>query len=531
MMRRNLLAACGLLVLLLALGLVFYVRSPDADLAAAPPVAAPALGLAPSSPPGTTPARQPMDLDAWKTRIAQAEDLSALMTEALLIADADLKQAVVASLIDRWLLVDAKGFIRFLNALEVGGDRASLAVMALALQESLTRLTPEIAGSDEILTVVQRLISWLASTDPVKALEWAKRFLLEDTLDQALVTIARGLTRSDVPAAIRIAGGIQSPLRRSQAMAAVGTAWAAGNPPAALAWVVSLKNHGERALALNAVLLVTAGRDLPTAARSLSGEARFINEQYVRERAARMAAAGVTEADLANDPQSFREMLESGAIPPPSSPDIELLAGAGRVIASKLASGSAAEGVRWAEALDGDYLKLTSLAGALDSWGKTDPAGALAFVSQNYPANNDLHASVFRAWAASDPRAAAEAAQQIGDPYRRTAVLENVIKVWAGAGEANAAADFLGTLPVSPSTDAASSALAAALSHQQPERAWQIARGISNESAQYRALKSAFSVLVTRDPDAAGQLLHATRLPPQTSKLLSDMLSAVSSPQ
>jgi hypothetical protein len=530
MMRRNLLAACGLIVLLLALGLVFYVRSRNAELAAIAPAAVPAPGLDSASPPGTAPAPQPMDLDSWKTRIAQAEDLSALMKEALLIADADLKQAVVASLIDRWLLVDAKGFIKFINALEVGGDRASLAVMALALQESLTRLSPETAGSDEILTVVQRLISWLASTDPIKALEWAQRYLLEDTLDQALVTIARGLTRSDVPAAIRIAEGIQSPLRRSQAMAAVGTGWAARNPTEALKWVVSLKNHAERALALNAVLLVTAGRDLPVAARSLSGEARFINEQYVRDRAARMAAAGVTEADLANDPESYREMLESGAIPPPSSPDIELLAGAGRVIASKLASDSAAEGVRWAEALEGDYLKLTSLSGALDSWGKTDPEAALAFVSQNYPANNDLHTSVYRAWATADPRAAAEAAQQIGDPYRRTVVMENVIKVWAAAGEANAAADFLGTLPVSPSTDAASSALAAALSHQQPERAWQIARGISNESAQYRAHKSAFAVLVTRDPDAAGQLLHATTLPAQTRQLLSDMLSAVHAP-
>ncbi len=468
----------------------------------------------------------PIDLETWQAMIAESQDLHGLMLAAMKIGDADLQQAVVASIIDRWLVVDAAGFIKHLNALEVSGDKGSLAIVALALQSSLTRLSLESASSDEILVVVQRLISYLASTDPAKALEWARRFLLDDTLDSAVVSIARGMARTDVQAGLRIAESIQSPLRRSQAFAAVGTVWAAQDPVAALTWAVSLKNHSERALTVNAVLLVTARHNPPAAARSLSDQAKRINDQYLQERAAQLAAAGITEADLANDPDSYREMLESGSLPSPTSPDIELMATAGKVIGSKLAGDDALDALAWAESLDGDFLKLTSLSGVLDGWAATDPVAALGWVREKYPDNGDLHTAVFRAWAAGDPAAAAAAAQQIEKPNQRAAILEDVVKVWATKGDSAEATAFVTSLPPSPSTDSASYALATAISYQQPDQAWRIARGIANESAQFRALKSAFSVMVSRDPVAAADTLGATPLPGRTTERLAGILRA-----
>lgn len=527
-MRRITLAAGIAAVIVIAIAWV-AVRSPSGPNS---PVADPAVTAPPSVEDSRTVEQRlaihlPADLKTWQAMIAESDDLKGLLNSVMTVRDPALQQAVVTSIIDRWLLVEPAGFIKYLNAMQVSGDHDSLAVVALALQDSLTRLTVESAGSDEILVVVQRLISYLASTDPAKALEWARRFLLDDTLDSAVVSIARGMSRTDVGEALRIAGSIQSPLRRSQAFAAVGTVWAASNPVAALGWAVSLKNHGERALTINSVLLVTASQNPPAAARSLSDQAKRINDQYVQERAAQLAAAGITEADLANDPDSFREMLEAGTIPPPSSPDIELLATASKVIGSKLASGDPAAALDWAQALDGDFLKLTSLSGVLEGWAKTDPAAALAFVSQNHPANGDLLDSVYRAWAAADPRAAATATRQIEDPNRRQAALENVVKVWAIRGDPDETAGFLSQLPASENTDAASCALATAISFNQPERAWQIAQSITAEATQYRALKSAFSVLVTRDPEAAGQLLATSNLPARTTELLTGVLKAV----
>lgn len=527
-MRRRLLAIC--LILAVAVGwLAIRHSNPSGSRAADSRPVAPPAATGPRAGKAATPADIPMDLATWESRIASADDLSRLMTAAMKIGDAELQRAVVALIIDRWLVVDADGFIKHLNALEVAADRGSLAVVMLALQDSLTRLSPGSAGSDEVLVVVQRLISHLASTDPAKALEWATRFLLEDTLDSALVSIARGMTRTDVQAGLKIAEGIRSPLRRSQAFAAVGTVWAGQDPAAALGWAVSLKNHAERALATNSVLLVTAGKNLAAAASSLSEQARAINDEYLKERAADLAARGLTAADQANDSETYLELLESGDISAPSSPDIELLAGAGKRIASQLAKSDADGAVVWAESLDGDFLKLTSLSGALDGWARNDPAAALSFVDGNYPENLDLYQSVYRAWAATDPGAAARSAGEIAEPGRRSTVLESVMKAWAADGDANEAAAFLAQLPASESTDAASHAVAMAMSYHQPERAWEVARTITNEASQYRALKSAFSVMVTRDPEAAGRLLDASELPPRTTELLSGILSAVTS--
>ncbi len=468
-----------------------------------------------------------VDMAGWRTRIDAAEDFESLMQSALAIADPSFRNTVVSAIIDRWLVVDIPGFIRYLNALEVAGAKDSLAIVALALQDSLARVNDETAASDEILVVVQRLVSYLAATDPWKALAWARKFLLDYTLDSSLVAIARGMARTDVEAALQLAEGIASLLRRSQAFAAIAAVWAAKDPAAAVSWASSLTNPAERALSLNSILLVAADQDLPGAARLLSEQAQLINADYLRERRATLAALGLTEADLVNDPESYRALFESGAIPPPSSPDVELLAAAGKVIGAKLAERAPSSGLTWAESIDGDFLKLTSIAGVVGGWATQDPAGALAWVRQNYPENLDLYTTIHRSWATGDPAAAAASARNWGDAGQRAALLESIMKVWATADDPTGAAAFIGSLAPSADKDSASYAFATTISYHSPDLAWQIARGITDESAQFKALKAAFSAMVVRDPEAAAQALQATNLPARTTALLAGMLNAV----
>jgi hypothetical protein len=471
-----------------------------------------------------------MDFDVWNSRIESAglSGFRALMDEAMRISDPALRHLVVTRLVDKWLLEDARDFTKYFTSLEVEGDERALAVLADALQESLTKLDPERAASDDILVIVQRLISYLAGTDPGKALEWAKKWLLDDTLDSALVSIARGMAKGDIQQGLDVISQIKSPLRRSQALAYVGGVWAARDPNAALKWALGLTNVAERALTLNSVLAVLAQTDPSGAAEDLREQASQITERYAQQRAADLATMGLTEADLANDPESYNDLLASGGIPPVSSPDVELLAEAGTLIGLKLGSVSPAEAVDWALSLSGEYLQLKALSGVLDGWAKIDPVAALNYVNGNYPNNVDLVSSVFASWAASDPVAAAKGTQLIAESSYQEAALNVTIGKWA-VSDVNAAADYVNSLPASQVTDSIKTTLVKAMSQSSPETAWTVAYGISSESAQYSALKNAFAVLVTKDVVNAAQILERDKagLPAATSERLGEMVDAV----
>jgi len=470
------------------------------------------------------------DFDAWNRKI-ESTDLAGfrnLMEEAMRISDPALRHLVVTGLVDKWLLADARDFNKYFTSLEVNGDDRSLAVLADALQESLTKLDPDRAASDDIFVIVQRLISYLAGTDPGKALEWAKKWLLDDTLDSALVSIARGMAKSDVQQGLDVISQIKSPLRRSQALATLGGVWAARDPNSALKWALGLSNPAERALTLNAVLAAVAQTNPSGAADDLKQQANQITAEYAQERAADLAAKGMTEADLANDPESYREMLANGAIPPVSSPDVELMGDVGTLIGAKLGSMNPADAVDWALSLSGEYLQLKALSGVLDGWAKIDPIAALNYVNGNFPNNIDLVSSIFASWATTDPAAAAGGAKLIADSSYQTAALNIAIGKWA-ATDVTAAANYVNSLPASQVSDSIKTTLVTAMSHSSPETAWNIASGISSESAQYSALKNAFAVLVTENATNAALILQNSKanLPVTTYERLGEMVDAV----
>jgi len=405
-----------------------------------------------------------------------------------------------------------------------------MATLVRALQESLTKLTPEQAASDEVLVAVQRMISYLAIHDPDKALFWANQWLLDDTKENALAEVARGFARTDITKALAVIDSMTSPLRRGQALATVGGIWAMRDPEAALKWSMTLSNPAERALTLNQVLLATARMDLDAASQHLKEQAQIMNDNYKAYREAEMARNGLTGIDEANDPERWAEMREGGLIMDPSSPDVELMSESARAIAAKLAAKDAIKAVTWAESLETEFLKTKSVTGALEGWAKVNAAEALAYAMQNYPNDREMMKSIFASWASVDGLAAAEGVKMLDDPAKRAAALEAVVSSWTATGETANVADaaaYLAMQPASEVSDATKAALVVALSQSTPQQAWALAQTISDPKAQFRALKNAFSNLVIQSPAQAEVLLASSSLSNDTSGRLQDMLDAV----
>jgi hypothetical protein len=527
--RINWLLVAGIAALAVVL-VVVCVRIKSADAVASSPRPIKAVAKAAGSEDAAASvSASSLPMETWIQKIGAADSagLKALMAEALSISDPEFRHEVVTAITSRWMKVDARGFLTYLTALEVHGDKLALGILSDALRDSLTELTPAQAGSDDIRLIVQRLVSILVAADPEGALQWARLWLLDDTLETALVSISRSFAHTDVARGLRLIETIQSPLRRNQASAMLAGIWASQNPAAAYEWASNLTERDVRAMSLNSVFLAMAQSDPERAASELRSQAERLNSEYLSERKAEMAAAGIKESDLAQDSETYLEMVRSGAVAPPVSPDVELLAIAAKVIGAKLAESDPEGALAWADSLTGDYLELMTISGVVEGWGRESPIKAAEYLASTYPTNMDLAKSLYGAWAAVDALAAANGTAMIADATQRDTVLADVIKIWSVKGDATEALRYVEQLPAAQKTDSVKYSLSTTISQVSPVEAWTVATGIEDPGMQYRALKSALSVLAARNPDEAVQLLKSSALSPSVSEGLGNVLDAV----
>jgi hypothetical protein len=270
----------------------------------------------------------------------------------------------------------------------------------------------------------------------------------------------------------------------------------------------------------------TAQSDPATAAARLADAERAMSDAYRERYRSDLAAMNLTEADLANDPETYREMLNAGTLPPPTSPDVELMAEAARVIAGRLASGRSGSGTEWANSLENEFLQLQAVKGALAGWSRSEPESAASFVAANYSQSREMLTTVYETWASSDPTRAAAGTGLVKDPVQRAFALESVVSAWA-ATDAAAAAEWVDRLPEAERTDAVRLAVVSGMSAVDPVEAWNRAQAMTDPSLQYRGLKAAFATIVTRDPQAARGLLESANLSTRNAERLRELLAAV----
>jgi hypothetical protein len=275
--------------------------------------------------------------------------------------------------------------------------------------------------------------------------------------------------------------------------------------------------------------MAMAQSDPVSAAAHLSTAELSMAQDYYAQYLADLAAMNTTEAELANAPEVYEEMANAGTLPPPTSPDVELLAEAARVIAGKLALGDGSAGTAWAEALASEFLRVSGVKGALAGWSETDPAAAAAFVAANYGtyggSYGEMVTAVYERWADGAPADAAAATRLLDDAPLRAVATSAVVEAWA-IEEPARAARWVDALPQAEQTDALRLTLATALSASDPEGAWERARAIQDPSMQYRALKAAFAELVIQKPATARDLLAASNLTGRTAERLQELLAA-----
>lgn len=523
--RANLAFLLLVLTAVLAIGLLTW-RPWDRTVAKAAAVAPPASAVpravsAPPSMPST-------DLESWRQRIAAATvtGFRSLMAEALALADDMLRDAVVRELLAAWLRSDARDFNKYFAGLEVEGKERNLRQLIAALGSVIPSLDPTLRASETIRSLVQRMIAGVVRDDPSLAANWASQWLPEAPREAAMVAVARETARRDPAEALHLVQRLNSPLRRLQGMTAVGRVWGARDPQAALEWAVGLPLATERAMTLNAVLLSVAQDDPGLAAVRLREAEQELSREYRIQRDAGLARLGLDEEALANDPETFRDLLASGAISPPESPDVELMADAGRVIAEKLARTDPAAAAAFADSLQNPFMNRKAKAGTLAGWVAGDPEGALAHFREAHPGNTELIAPLFSTWAGTDPAAAAAVAASLETSAQRVLALDAAIETWAAA-DPRSAARHLDALSPAERSDHAVASVVSALSAVQPEEAWTRALGIADPGLRYRSLKSAFAVLVTDRPKAAQALLASASLDPGQAERFGEMLQAV----
>jgi len=495
-------------------------------------------GAADAASPGAL-AKKEAGLEDWNTRIgkATAAEFASLMREVMKISDPALRAKVAAVLVQRWVSVDMKGFIAFVDESEVDDDDADAdtlwAVLAPALANALPNLPEEIATRPELSEVVRRLIEYSARENPDRALAWTKQWLLGDAYESAMATIAGEMIKKSPEKALGVLADIDSAVRRVDAISAIASVYGETHPKEATAWARSLENPAEQPYAMNAVLAARASVDPAAASVDFSDFRQAMETAYSAEREADMKRHGMTDIkeDRNGEPLTPEEAMDSENLPSKVDPQMRLLEESAAAIAQNWAATDPGKAMPWAQSLPEGPLRDQAIEGALSGWATEQPQAAYAFYKQNYAANPDPAQDIFESWAGAEPEAAAAEATQLKDPAMREKAVAGVVSGWLDSASDETALDtWVDQLPTSRDRDVANSQIADSDSYDSPKTSWNRAMKIEDQLSRREALKSAFASMVESDPAEARTMLAAAKsLSSDEATRLDKMLRAATS--
>ena len=480
----------------------------------------------PSSPPppllpATSPAPPSTRDLAGRVRTAPPADLPALLREIVATPASDARNRALAAALSRWLEGDPAAFRTFLDELAAAdpADDAFILRFYAALADALPLLSERAAASPYLAELLSHFVRHQMTSDPVAGLRWAEQWLLGDALEIARVEAVTALAETDPRAALRELARIQSPLRRLEAIDALGEAYARVDTDAALAWGRSLPLAAERAMAMDGILVALAEDDPPRAAADFQAFAGELNAAYQAHVAAERAARPASAVDDAG----------GEAAPPENSPDLELLQDSSPSIAHALAAEDPAAAIRWVESLPDSVAKTDSLRAALGAWAETDPAAALRYQRQNLPHDPAAVGQIFSSWAAQAPETAAAEASRVPGLTQRQRALESTVEGWLATGAtAETVARWGGGLSDSADRDLVHRTLAATIDSAAPDQAWRYASAVSDPAARASVLRSAFVNLAAESPRrAAEELRRASSLTAAERVRLEEVLASM----
>jgi hypothetical protein len=482
------------------------------------PAGHPSAASTPTLPPATA---------AEKSSVAAT--LPDSVRQILALPASKARDQKLATLLSDWLGRDPQRVRTFLDSLGMDDGDALSAQFFAVLPDALPHLDDRAARSPYLAEMVSRLIEETAADDPHRALKWAEAWLLDDSLDQARVTIAGELSRDNPQEAIALLGEIHNPLRRVEALSAIGEGFAENDPQGAIGWAGTLPHDTEIATAMNSVLVVMAEKDPAGAKEAFGAVQKRIADNYQRLLVQDRRRRGLPDAPEL-DAQGNELVRDAGGedTPPSENPDFNLMADASETIAHALAAKDPAAALAWTNSLPG-VLQTGSRRAALGAWAETDALQAYRYCQANGFRDAETYGAVFSAWSESDPHTAGREALAVTSPLARQQAITGVVSTWADAS-ASEVTQWIDRMPDAADRDVANRSLAEEESGDRPQDAWRRAVLISNPDVRRSVLATAFASLVANAPaKAASALSEAPHLTSQERSELASMLeSAVS---
>ncbi len=417
----------------------------------------------------------------WEALIASApaKQFAKLMKRALTISDATTRQQIVQALVVRWLDTDQESFLDFMDDLEFSESegREVWPILVPAFAEALPGVSEKAASTPELDEIVQWIVEYYAEIDPAKALAWSKQWLLGDSLEAGMATIAGEMANRSPAEAMKILESIKSPDSRIDAVENIAGVMGAGDPVAALAWARSLPDEAERAAAVEEVLWSMSESNPEEAAKQLAG-----------------------------------------------AKDVSDIEGVSSSIAEEWAMKDHGKALSWAESLPDGAARTQAVQGALAGWAESDPVAAFNYYQANHGSNLETAEWIFESWAFTSPDQAAAQARAITDPKMREQAVTGVVNGWLNEGSTRAVSQWVDALPPGRERDKASHVLVDTLSFDEPRPAWDRALAIHEPDIRGQAIQSAFAGLVDKDPSAARSALDQANLTPAERAALAPLL-------
>ncbi len=443
-----------------------------------------ASGAAPASSSATNVPADTASLEAWNAEISttSVEELNTLMPRALSIADEGRRQAVIQAIVVRWLDGNQDSFLDYLDDLEFSDTEGREVWPSLvpAFVEALPNISEQAAGAPQLDEIVQWVLEYYAEIDPAKALTWSKEWLLGESQESAMATIAGEMATRSPDEAYKLLAEIKSPEARLDAVENIASALGTGTPAAALAWAQALPDENERALAVEEVLWTMSETNPEEAARQLA------------------QTQGIS--------------------------DVEGVSGS---IAEEWALRDHTKAITWAESLPEGGSRQEALQGALAGWAESDPEAAFQYYQSKHAANTETAEWIFEAWAFQSPTAAAAKATSLPDPEMRGMAITGVVNGWLNEGSFDRVTQWVDALPAGRDRDQASAVLVDTLSFDEPQPAWQRALAIQEPDIRGDAIQSAFAGLVEANPQAAQAALDQATLTAEERSALAPILQAL----
>ncbi len=325
-----------------------------------------------------------------------------------------------------------------------------------------------------------------AVLSPGEALRWfeaVRRLPPGRRRDELLATLLGRIGTGDAGEAMRRLGAIGGVTTRESARREILRAWAGRDAAAALEWI---ETHREAA---------------PRSLRAARLEAWM--EGYARtDPAAALEHAVNLPGDTRDDLLQKRRMVET-------------------VVEELVVGGRIAEALAGLEKLPPGRVRNEALSELYSEWAKESPQVAAAhFLANRREGGERMAAGLVRAWAETDPTAAAGfvASLGTGDPAFEVAV-SSLIERWSRY-DLDGPGQWLNELPPSEEIDRAVAVFSMRASHEDPAGAMTWAESISSESRRTRVMSGVAESWKEIDPAGFEAYLESSGLDEQTVEQL-----------